>query len=113
MTAAIPTPNGPVLLRNEGNSNNSVSFRLEGTTSNRMAIGARIEIISNTGKYQAREIWAGSSFVSSESQWPVFGLGRDTRVDATVFWPGGDAEVFPGLAANQLHHLIEGEGNPL
>ncbi len=105
--------NAPLLFRNEGNGNNWVSFRLIGTTSNAMAIGARLEVISATGKFQAREIWAGSSFVSSESQWPVFGLGRDEEVDATVYWPGGAAEEFVGMEAGQLHELIEGTGTPL
>ena len=109
----------PALFRNNGNSNNSVSIRLEGITrpngpsSNRMAIGARVEIIDDTGAFQAREIWAGSSFASSESPWPVFGLGRATRVDATVYWPSGIAELFEGLPAGEMHHLLEGTGTQL
>jgi len=109
----------PVLLRNQGNSNNSVTISLEGDSghptapSNRMAIGARIEVVDNQGMFQAREIWAGSSFVSSESQWPVFGLGTSTRVDATIYWPSGRAEMFTGLRHGQRHHLIEGTGAAL
>jgi hypothetical protein len=99
-----------ILMRNDGNSNNSVSVKLEGTTSNRMAIGARIEIIDEGGVFQAREIWAGSSFASNESPWPVFGLGQATVVDAIVYWPCGLVETFPGLDADQLHHLVEGTG---
>jgi hypothetical protein len=100
----------PFLMHNNGNGNNSLSIRLEGTTSNRMAIGARVEIISNADVYQAREIWAGSSFVASESQWPVFGLGQATEADATVYWPSGLVESFDNLDAGELHHLVEGTG---
>jgi hypothetical protein len=113
----------PILLHNEGNNNTWISVRLEGTTwandcdpcakTNRMAIGARVEIISSSGGFQAREIWAGSSFVSSESPWPVFGLGNATSAAATVYWPSGRVESFPDLTAGQLHHLLEGSGTAL
>ena len=100
----------PVLLKNDGNDNNSLTIRLVGTTSNAMAIGARIEVISESGVFQAREIWAGSSFASSESPWPVFGLLEDTSADARVYWPSGLVENFPGLAAGEMHTLTEGTG---
>ncbi|MEC9375023.1 MAG: CRTAC1 family protein [Pseudomonadota bacterium] len=101
----------PILLRNEGNNNTWLSIRLEGTESNRMAIGARIEIISSKGEFQMREIQAGSSFVSSESPWPVFGLGNATSATATVYWPSGLAESFNNLSAGRLHLLTEGTGS--
>ncbi|MGI9307902.1 MAG: CRTAC1 family protein [Gammaproteobacteria bacterium] len=103
-------PGTPVLMRNNGNSNKSLSIRLEGTDSNRMAIGARIEIFSDEIPYQAREIWAGSSFVSNESPWPVFGLGQSSSADAIVYWPSGLVEHFENLDAGELHHLLEGTG---
>ena len=112
---AIMTGTGqqPLLFQNEGNGNNWVSITLVGISSNAMAIGARIEIVSNSGKFQAREILAGSSFVSSESQWPSFGLGPDESVDVIVYWPGGEAEEFIGLDAQQRHVLTEGTGSAL
>lgn len=112
---AIMTGTGqpPLLFQNQGNENNWVALTLVGISSNAMAIGARIEIVSNSGKFQAREILAGSSFVSSESQWPVFGLGSDESVDVIVYWPGGEAEEFIGLDAQQRHVLTEGTGSAL
>jgi len=112
-TAPLNPGNGnekPVLMRNNGNGNTWVSIRLEGTDSNRMAIGARIEIIDNFGRFQAREIWAGSSFLSNESPWPVFGLGKASSADAIVYWPSGRVERFANLDAEQMHHLLEGRG---
>ena len=105
--------NLPLLFQNEGNGNNWVSLTLVGISSNAMAIGARIEIVSNSGKFQAREIYSGSSFVSSEGQWPVFGLGQDESVDALIYWPGGGAEEFYGLEAGLRHVLTEGTGAAL
>jgi hypothetical protein len=108
----LNAPAEPFLMHNEGNGNNSISFRLESTSGNRMAIGARIEVTDNADVFQAREIWAGSSFASSESPWPVFGLGQATLVDAVVYWPsaGRPTERFENLAAGELHTLIEGTG---
>jgi hypothetical protein len=100
----------PVLMRNNGNNNNSLTVQLEGNDSNRMGIGARIEIVAEDGTFQAREIWAGSSFVSSESPWPVFGLGDALKADVTVYWPSGRVETFRDRQAGRKHHLIEGSG---
>jgi hypothetical protein len=123
MTSSDATPVAPVLMRNNGNGNTSLTVKLEGSCrsdgtspspcSNRMAIGGRVEIVTPNGVFQAREIWAGSSFVSNESPWPVFGLGREQRADATVYWPSGLVESFPNLAAGQLHELAEGTGTAL
>lgn len=123
MTSGGDNPVAPVLMRNNGNGNNSLTIKLEGSCrsdgsspspcSNRMAIGGRVEIVTEDGVFQAREIWAGSSFVSNESPWPVFGLALEESADATVYWPSGRVESFPGLAAGKLHELAEGTGTAL
>lgn len=123
MTFDRRTPVAPVLMRNNGNGNESLTIKLEGSCrddgsspapcSNRMAIGARVELVTPNGVFQAREIYAGSSFVSSESPWPVFGLGKEARADATVYWPSGLAESFNSLNAGEMHHLVEGTGTAL
>ena len=115
--AVMTAPNfgsteAPVLMRNNGNTNQWIAIRLEGTDSNRMAIGARIEILSTQIPFQAREIWAGSSFLSSESPWPNFGLGRAKSADAIVYWPSGLVERFDDLSSGEMHHLLEGDGVP-
>ena len=105
----------PVLMRNRGNKNNSLTIKLEGdgNKSNSMAIGARIEVIADDGTFMAREIWAGSSFASSESPWPVFGLGEANQAEAIVYWPSGKTEKFSKLKAGNKHLLIEGDGKRL
>lgn len=117
--AVMTSPNNtypvaePVLVRNNGNDNNSITIQLEGTDSNRMAIGARIEVVSPDGTFQAREIWAGSSFASTESPWPVFGLGDESSAEVIVYWPSGRAELFFNRVAGHRHYLVEGSGSPL
>lgn len=106
-------PAEPILMRNNGNDNNSITVQLEGTESNRMAIGARVEVVSTDGTFQAREIWAGSSFLSSESPWPVFGLGDQRIANVTVYWPSGNVELFRNREAGFRHLLVEGSGDAL
>ncbi|MGR9054186.1 MAG: CRTAC1 family protein [Gammaproteobacteria bacterium] len=98
-----------VLLQNQGNSNHWLTVRLVGTVSNRDAIGAVIE--AKTGeKKQLREVTAGSSFSSTESPWPTFGLGKYRQAKITVSWPSGLVEVFPANHADRMITLVEGTG---
>jgi enediyne biosynthesis protein E4 len=98
-----------VLLRNQGNHNHWLTVRLVGTDSNRDGIGARIQV--KTGKkHQLHEVRAGSSFASSETPWPTFGLGKYHQAKITVTWPSGLTEIFPKNKANKLITLVEGTG---
>ncbi len=102
----------PVLLRNRGNVRHWLRVRLRGTTSNRDGIGARIAV-GIPGVTQLEEVYAGSSFLSMDSQWPTFGL--DTAAATTllgVWWPSGLIETYPNVAANQTITLVEGNGTP-
>jgi len=98
-----------VLLRNQGNHNHWLTVRLVGTDSNRDGIGARIQV--KTGKkHQLHEVRAGSSFASSETPWPTFGLGKYRQAKITVTWPSGLTEIFPKNKTNKLITLVEGTG---
>lgn len=99
-----------VLLRNLGSENNWLTIRLVGTQSNRDGVGAVIKV--KTGRHtQIRVIQAGSSFASSETPWPTFGLGKHRRAKVTVTWPSGLIETYPENPTNSLITLIEGTGN--
>jgi hypothetical protein len=110
-------PNGqPVLLENKGNSNGWLTIRLIGTNSNQMGIGARIEVFTpshSLAEKQVREVRAGSSFASSESPWPTFGLGSNPGDSiVTVRWPSGLVEVFSSVSPGQIYDVVEGSGTP-
>ncbi len=108
-------PNGqPVLLQNKGNNNDWVTVRPVGTMSNSMGIGARIELYSTLTPHnrQVREVRAGSSFASSESPWPTFGLGLGPNpgYSLKVGWPSGLVEEFPSVPIRRIFEVIEGNG---
>ena len=102
----------PVLLRNQGNGNRYLRVRLIGTDSNAMGIGARV-YVSSGDLEQVREVQAGSSFASSESPWPSFGMGKHDEAQVTVRWPSGLHETFGTHATQQLVTLTEGQGTPV
>ena len=100
----------PTLLRNDAPSGNHwIKIRLEGTKSNRSAIGARV-VVRYAGKVQVQEVLSGCSFFSSNDPRLHFGLGAATTADVEVRWPSGLVERIHGAAANQLLTLREGAG---
>ena len=74
---------------------NFVAIGLEGTSSNRDAIGARVELFVEDPQPPklVQTLAAGDGFLSQSSKWLHFGLGPDRRtMTALVRWPGGDTE---------------------
>jgi hypothetical protein len=101
----------PSLLRNDLKSENHwIKVKLEGTRSNRSAIGALVGLTAG-GMTQTDAVLSQSSYISSSDRRLHFGLGVADRVDRfTVRWPSGAVEQFPGVAAGGLVRLIEGSG---
>jgi hypothetical protein len=98
----------PILLHNRGNGNHWVTIRLTGTRGNREAIGARVWVTA-AGRTQVREVYAGSSFASTDSPWLTFGLGSTESIDRVrVQWPSGTTEEFRNVSAGQITTLVEG-----
>jgi hypothetical protein len=86
-----------------------VSLWLEGTQSNRSAIGAKIEFKVG-GKSGRREIFGGTSYLSANDLRVHLGLGGANSIDELdVLWPSGHRQTFTDVAANQFYHLIEGQ----
>ena len=109
-----------------------------GTTTNRDAIGARVEVITRRAvgvsppivtatshKPQAtdhrpqttdhrpllRTLRAGEGFLAQSSKWLHFGLGDTEHVEKIVVrWPGGEAEEFSGADVGGHYRLIQGTG---
>ena len=94
----------PSLLRNELKSaNHWVKLKLEGTKSNRGAIGAVVSL----GK-QKLPVLSQSSFTSQSDLRLHFGLGSSTETgEITVRWPSGERQVFASEKADREIRLVE------
>lgn len=102
----------PVLLHNDGNSNNSLTLKLVGNESNAMGIGAKVKTFVGGGiGWEVKEVTAGSSFASTNSPWLTFGLGNQHFGWVVVYWPSGLREAWgvPYFGPT-LNTLEEGTG---
>ena len=99
----------PVLLENKiGREHRWVGLDLEGTKSNRDAIGAKLTLHSKP-QQAVRWITGGSSYLSSSDKRVVFGLGTKTepKVSVDIRWPSGLAQTVSGLEINRYHKIRE------
>jgi enediyne biosynthesis protein E4 len=98
------------LYRNDvTNGNRSIRFRLQGTKSNRDAIGAVVRVLDRAGN-QWRMVRSGSSYLS-QSELPVtFGVGKRTEIDRVVIeWPSGRVDEHKNLATGRAYDCVEGQ----
>jgi hypothetical protein len=106
------TNGGPaILLRNDGgNRNKWLSLRLEGTRSNRSALGAVVRIESALGK-QWNMVRSGGSYCSQSDLALTFGLAQDPVVNSiSIEWPSGTKQQFNNIPANQFLKINESRG---
>ena len=100
-------PQVRVLQNNCAGSNLSIAFRLRGTTSNRDAIGARVEVDS-----QAKWLEAGSGFLSQHSKRILFGLGTQSIArHVRIKWPSGIVQELADLQAGHTYSITEGSAH--
>lgn len=96
-----------VLLMGRGESGNWLQLELEGTRSNRDALGAVVTLHAGPGT-QTRQVAAGSGFISSSSPVLHFGLGDAPRADEIeIRWPSGRRQRLTDVAANQRIRVTE------
>jgi hypothetical protein len=102
-----------VLFENPGNDHRWLTLRLEGTSSNRSAIGARIAVSVEAPPGQRtihRVVGTGGSFGSASLQQEI-GLGPALRIlELRVLWPTtGVTQVFRDVPMDSVLELREGE----
>jgi len=104
----LTTNQGPAYLyRNDvANGNRSLRLRLQGTKSNRDAIGAIVRVTTPDGT-QSRMVKTGSSYLSQSELALTFGLGKRTAADRVVIeWPSGTVQDFKGLKPGPWHCVV-------
>ena len=100
---------GPLsLLSNEGgNGQHWLGVRLQGHSSNRDGVGARVCVRAGELR-QCRELGGDGSYLSYSESRLHFGLGPHSAVDSvTVHWPSGTQERLVGVEADRTLELVE------
>ena len=112
MEIVVETLKGePLILQPQGGPpNHWISFQLEGTQSNRLALNARVKTTAGD-LVQTGELVSGGSYLSQHDLRFHFGLGTHERVDkAEITWPNGKVETLTNLAADRFYKVKEGQG---
>ena len=98
------------LYRNEvTGGNRSIRFHLQGTKSNRDAIGAMVRVTTAEGT-QSRMVRTGSSYLSQSELALTFGVGKVEKATRVVVeWPSGAVQEFRDVKTGGWR-LVEGAG---
>ena len=99
------------LFENPGGwKNHWVGLSLRGKQTNRLSIGARIEIVLEGGFVVHRTVSSGGSFGGNPLD-QMIGLGKDGEIKTiNIFWPGsGTTQTFSGVDSNAWYLVTENE----
>ncbi|MDP6722192.1 MAG: ASPIC/UnbV domain-containing protein [Pirellulaceae bacterium] len=110
----IANRSGPRIrfMRNDAPATDQyLAIKLVGTTSNRDAIGARLELhlAGQDKRALIRTLRAGEGYLGQSSKWVHFGLGEARQIEKLVVrWPSGTVEEFSFLKPGCRYKLVEG-----
>jgi hypothetical protein len=105
----VANQRGPLLLYKNTvvPGNEWIEFELEGTKSNRSAIGAQVTLEWN-GQKQIQQVSGGSGFAAQDDRRLHFGLGKNPQIEGAVIrWPSGRVQSLKGIVANKLYKVKE------
>lgn len=90
------------VLRNDTPAaNHWLILQLEGSRSNRSAIGALVRVEAG-GRLQADEVRSGSSFYSSNGLRLHFGVGSATVANVAIRWPSGQEQRLDRIGVDRV-----------
>jgi peroxiredoxin len=108
------------MLRNDSiTGHHFLAVRLEGNgrTSNRDAIGARVEVVtrelererSDQGNQKSvKTLRAGEGYLSQSSKWLHFGLGTETEVEKLIVrWPDGGIQELADIHSDRFYRIVQ------
>jgi len=87
-----------------------IGISLRGNKTNKLALGARIEIVLENGSSIFRTVSSGGSFGGNPFD-QMIGLGKDGKIKTiNVFWPGSQTtQTFSGITSGGWYRVIENE----
>ena len=93
------------------NGNGWVKLKLQGKTSNRDAVGARVRLTAG-GVTQMMDVRGGEGHFNPQRPLVLhFGLGKATSVTSVkVRWVGGASETISGVSPGGKYTIVEGTG---
>jgi len=109
LDVVVANQKGPLLVYKNTVAPESdwIEFQLEGTASNRSAIGAKVTLFWN-GEQQAQEVSGGTGFSAQNDRRLHFGLGKTPKIEkAVIRWPSGKVQTIDQPAPRQLHKIKE------
>lgn len=111
LDVVVANQRGPLLIYKNtvAPGNEWLGFSLEGTKSNRSAIGAQVTLYWN-GQQQIQQVSGGSGFAAQNDRRLHFGLGKDPQVEkAVIRWPSGKVQTVESLTPGKLYTIKEAE----
>ncbi len=109
LDVVVANQKGPLLLykNSVAAENRWIAFDLEGTLSNRSAIGAQVRVFWN-GQQQIQEVSGGSGFCAQNQRRVHFGLGKAKAIDRVeIRWPSGKIQTVRTPETNKTHKIKE------
>jgi hypothetical protein len=109
LDVVVTNQRGPLLIYKNTVAPDSqwIDFELEGTASNRSALGAEVKLLWN-GKQQVQTVSGGSGFCAENQRRLHFGLGKNPQVErAIVRWPSGKVQTLDKPTVGQVNKIKE------
>jgi len=109
LDVVVANQKGPLLIykNNVAPENKWISFELEGSASNRSAIGAEVRLFWD-GRQQVQQVSGGSGFCAQNQRRLHFGVGKNPRIEkAEIRWPSGKIETIEKPSVGQVYKIKE------
>jgi hypothetical protein len=110
LDVVVANQKGPLLVyKSTVNPDNKwIDFELEGSASNRSAIGAQVKVFWN-GKQQIQTVMGGSGFCAQNDRRLHFGLGKNPKLEKVeIRWPSGKTQTIDNATIGQINKVKEG-----
>jgi enediyne biosynthesis protein E4 len=99
--------NAVFLRNNRGNQNNWLMLDLQGTSSNRDAIGAMVKVTADT-LVQTAQKKSTTGYLSQNDPRMHFGMAKFEKADKIeIKWPSGKTQVLENVKCNQILEVKE------
>jgi hypothetical protein len=109
LDVVVANQRGPLLVYKNtvAPQNQWIDFELEGSESNRSAVGAQVRVFWN-GQQQVQEVAGASGFCAQNQRRLHFGLGIGARLEKVLIrWPSGRIQTLSGPQLDQLNRVKE------